>query len=57
MTIEEEILKIKQDQIKTLELVERLAESLSETLDVINKVLDAVKKEVDNAKRHGIIKQ
>jgi hypothetical protein len=60
MNIEEQILKIKQDQIKTLELVERLAASLaaslSKTIEVINKLAGVVTKDVDNPKRHGIIK-
>jgi hypothetical protein len=60
MNIEEQILKIKQDQIKTLELVQRLAESLAKTIDAIkdfSKVVGKVTKDVDNPKRHGIMKQ
>jgi hypothetical protein len=56
MNIEEQILKIKQDQIKTLELVERLADSLAKTIEAMKHFADVVTKEVDNPKRHGIIK-
>jgi hypothetical protein len=57
MSIEEEILKIKRDQIKTLELVEGLADSLAKTIEAMKKFADVVTKEIDNAKRHGIIRQ